>query len=141
MDVEVVRDELRVAGTPVLGRRSLVDALGPPDRSVASGRSVQGVEGPGEHTVDVWDELGLMAGEDWIAVAVGPNVLDEPIWPERTHEGRIVIDGDDLVHVALAVDPLREDRRVAQFGSWAITLVVDWDGSAGKLLVRRSRPA
>jgi hypothetical protein len=125
-------------GVPVRDPESLEAVLGSPSRTVVVERVIPGAEGGSvPDRVSVWDEAGLVAAPGLLAVAVGNNLLDEPVWPDSQFTGVLVVDGVPLDPSAMARDPLREQRRTSDVGDADLTVITNWRGAPAKVVWTR----
>ncbi|TWF74723.1 hypothetical protein FHX44_11605 [Pseudonocardia hierapolitana] len=125
-------------GVPVPDPAALEAVLGPPSRTEAVGRAIPGAEDRSTpERVSVWDEVGLIAAPGLLSVAVGDNLLDEPIWPRHRFPGPVQAGGVPLDPETMAVDPLREQRRTRALEDGDLTVITDWRGRPTKFVWTR----
>jgi hypothetical protein len=128
-------------GIPVPDPAALEAVLGPPSRTEPVSRAIPGAEhGPAPDRVAVWDEAGLVAAPGLLSVAVGDNLLDEPIWPRHRFPGPVQAGGVPLDPGTMAVDPLREQRRTRELDDGDLTVLTDWRGQPTKIVWTRRKP-
>ena len=122
-------------GVPVTDAASLQATLGPPSRSVPVERAIPGAEDqPIPYRVSIWDQAGLLAAPGLLIVAVGDNLLDEPLWPQSRFAGVVLVGGIPLDPATMARDPLREQRYTDNVGNAQLTVITDWRGAPTKVL-------
>jgi hypothetical protein len=140
VDLELGPAGPRLDGRPVRDLEQLEATLGPPSRTVRVTRVIPGLEGGSvpDH-VHVWDDAGLIAAPGLLVVAVGDNLLDEPVWPLNRFSGAVLVDGEPLDHAGMTLDPLREQRRHADLGDAGLVVLTDWRGTPTKVVWRQAR--
>lgn len=139
MDLELGPAGPRLDGRPVRDLESLEATLGPPSRTVRVERVIPGLEdGSVPDQVHVWDETGLIAAPGLLVVAVGDNLLDEPVWPLHRFPGAVLVGDAPLDCAGMTLDPLREQRRHADVGGARLVVLTDWRGTPTKVVWRQA---
>jgi len=102
-------------------------------------RVIPGLEGGSvPDQVHVWDGAGLIAAPGLLVVAVGDNLLDEPIWPRDRFPGAVLVGDAPLDCAGMTLDPLREQRRHADVGGASLVVLTDWRGTPTKVVWRQA---
>jgi hypothetical protein len=139
VDLELGPAGPRIDGRPVRDLGSLEATLGPPSRTVRVEREIPGLEGGSvPDRVHVWDEAGLIAAPGLLVVAVGDNLLDEPVWPLHRFSGAVLVGDAPLDYAGMTLDPLREQRRHADLEGASLVVLTDWRGTPTKVVWRQA---